>query len=98
MKKQILYVGLKDKDTKKQEISTRKAKNIIAKLCQDCTLSESVGVYTHRNGKQIKENSIKVELLFKSESEVKEIARNIKAILNQESIGYEVVESNSMLI
>ena len=98
MKKHILYVGLKDKDSKKQVITTTRAKNIIAGICGDCTLSDSTGVYTHNNGKQVKEHTIRVELLFKAEKDVKRMAQDIKAKLNQESIGYEVVNSNSVLI
>lgn len=98
MKKQILYVGLKDKDTKKQEVSTTKAKNIIINVCGDCTLSDSLGAYTHEDGTTVREKTIRVELLFKSSNEVKRMAQDIKEKLNQESIGYEVVNTNSILL
>lgn len=98
MKKHVLYVGLKDKEVKKQLITTRKAINLLAKMCGDCTLTDSLGVYTHESGKQVKEHTIKVELLFKKDKEVKELAKQIKEKLNQETIGYEVVNTNSVLI
>lgn len=98
MKKHVLYVGLKDKDTKKQEVSTVKARNIIINVCGNCTLSDSIGAYTHDNGEQVREHTIRVELLFKTSKEVKRMAQDIKARLNQESIGYEVINSNSTLL
>ena len=98
MKKQILYVGLKDKDTKKQIITKAQARNIIINVCGDCTLSDSIGAYTHENGKKVREQTIKVEVLFRKTKEAKEMAKAIKEKLNQESIGYEVINSNSTLL
>lgn len=98
MKKHVLYVGLKDKNTKKQEVTTSKAKNIIINVCGDCTLSDSIGAYTHEDGTTIKEKTIRVELLFKTSKEVKRMAESIKQKLNQETIGYEVVNTNSILL
>lgn len=98
MKKHVLYVGLKDKETKKQEVTTSKAKNIIINVCGDCTLSDSIGAYTHEDGTTIKEKTIRVELLFKTSKEVKRMAQSIKQKLNQETIGYEVVNTNSILL
>lgn len=98
MKKHVLYVGLKDKNTKKQEVTTSKAKNIIINVCGDCTLSDSIGAYTHEDGTTIKEKTIRVELLFKTSKEVKRMAQSIKEKLNQETIGYEVVNTNSILL
>lgn len=98
MKKHVLYVGLKDKNTKKQEVTKAQARNIIINVCGDCTLSDSIGAYTHTDGKQVKEHTIRVELLFKTSKEVKRMAQDIKEKLNQETIGYEVVNTNSILL
>lgn len=98
MKKHVLYVGLKDKETKKQEVTTSKAKNIIINVCGDCTLSDSIGAYTHEDGTTVKEKTIRVELLFRTSKEVKRMAQSIKEKLNQETIGYEVVNTNSILL
>jgi hypothetical protein len=96
--KQVLYVGLKDKDTHKQEVTKKQARTIIIDICGDCTLSDSIGVYTHDNGTIVKEQTIRVELLFKSVKSVKAMAQQIKTRLNQESIGYEVIQSNTELL
>lgn len=39
-----LFIGLNDKNTLIQEISTQEARGIIARVCGDCTLSEAAGV------------------------------------------------------
>lgn len=88
-----LYVGLKDKDTKKQEISNLKAKNIIKDLCKtleiDCTLLRAHGIYTHATGEQIEENTIVIEILeFDTQLELRLLIKILKEFLNQESIGY----------
>ena len=98
MKKHVLYVGLKDKDTKKQEVTKAQARNIIINVCGDCTLSDSLGAYTHEDGTTVKEKTIRVELLFRTSKEVKRMAQSIKEKLNQETIGYEVVNTNSILL
>ena len=81
-----LYVGLNDKDTKIQEIDTERAKDIVNRVCGDCSIQEITGYYTHDNGEQVKENTLKVELLFKQESDVRLYCQDLKKLLNQESI------------
>ena len=95
LEKYNLFIGLNDKDLKKQVIKTSKAKTIISQICGDCTMSDCVGTYTHNDGTRIKENTIKVELLFKSEPEVIDYCNILKQVLNQESIAVsqEIVKS-----
>lgn len=81
-----LYVGLNDKDLKYQTIPTEQAKNIVNNVCGDCSIQEITGYYTHENGEKVKENTLKVELLFKEFDEVKLYVTDLKRILNQESI------------
>ena len=81
-----LIVGLNDKDSKKQEVSNAKARKIIMGIVGDCTMSDALGHYTHEDGTQVKEKSIKVEMLFKGDNEVIEFAHRIKKELNQESV------------
>ena len=87
-KRYTLYIGLKDKDTKKQEIPTDKVKNIVKKVCGDCSIFEGNGYYTHDDGTEVTEPTLKVELLFKDNEVVINFAKLLKAELNQESIGY----------
>ena len=94
-----LYVGLNDKDSKVQEITTLEAYKIINNLLlaytNGATIFEAVGIYKHDDGTFITENTLRIELMFVEKSAVKEIVENIKKILNQESVAVqrEVVES-----
>ena len=89
LEKFIMYVGLNDKNTKKQEIKTKTAKSTIADICGNCTISD---------GTQVKEKTLKVELLFTSYSEVTLQAQKIKEKLNQETIVIEKQIINSVLV
>ena len=81
-----LYIGLNDKDTKKQIISTSKAKQLVARICGDCTISNAIGHYTHEDGQKVTEKSLRVELFCKADNQVKSYCKQLKRILNQESI------------
>ena len=83
---------------KKQEITTAGAKNIVAGICKDCTISEVTGAYTHDDGTNVIENTLKVELLFKTDEVATKLATRIKKALNQESVVLEIVPTNSRLI
>jgi len=103
MLKFTVIVGLNDKETKKQEISTEKAYNIIFKTLlnngiEGATLTEAKGFYTHNNGEIVIENSIKIEMLFIEKSTASAIAKELRKILNQESVVLEVAELESELI
>lgn len=81
-----LIVGLNDKDTKKQVCNRHRAKKVIMDIVGDCTISDAIGHYTHEDGSQVNEKSIKVEMLFKADNQVIDFAKRIKQELNQESI------------
>lgn len=103
MLKYTIIVGLNDKDTKKQEISTETAYQIIFKTLQSngiegATLTEAKGFYTHNNGDIVIENSIKIELLFIERATATATAKELRKILNQESVVLEVAELDSELI
>ena len=81
-----LYVGLNDKDTKKQVCNRHVARKMVMSICGDCTISDTLGRYTHDDGTKVTERGLKVELLFKADNEVMQFAQQIKKELNQESI------------
>ena len=86
-----IYIGLNDKDSKKQEVSTRKAKQEAIKILNDnnitgLTMYEVTGVFKHEDGTMTFEKSLKVELLEVEEEEVKKSINELKKALNQESI------------
>lgn len=100
--KHILTIGLNDKDTytQKYDIITayKLIENILKPRTNGYTMYETNGGYMHDNGTFISEKSIRVELMFISEIQVRIIANEIKTQLNQESIAYETITSNSQLI
>ena len=84
--KHTLYVGLNDKDTKVQEISTLEAYKICSRAIGDCSIQELTGFYTHNNGQHIVEKTLKIEIFGKAQDEIRKIADFIKLALNQESV------------
>lgn len=103
MLKFTVIVGLNDKDTKKQEITTETAINKIVTVLKNntvegATLTEAKGLYIHEDGTAVFENSIKIELLFITEETAKNICRDLKIDLNQEAVVLEITELNSNLI
>ena len=102
MLKFTISLGLKDKDTKKQKITTRKAKRKLQKLLYanglDATIYKASGLYTHDNGRQVKENTIRIDLYFAKEDKVIDFCQTLKTEYNQESVALERVAVNSDLI
>lgn len=103
--KHTLFVGLNDKDTKKQKIDDATAQAIILQACRacgyDCTLSRCVGVYTHNDAMQpvtIVENTIKIEILFADDDKTLWLCNQLKFLLNQESIALQREQITSELI
>jgi hypothetical protein len=102
MTKHILTIGLNDKDTYTQKFDTITAykmiENVLKTRTNGYTMYETHGGYTHDNGTYITETSIRIELMFISQTQVLIIADQIKQQLNQEAIAYETITSNSKLI
>lgn len=103
MKKITLYIGLNDKDTKTQKISTLDAYRFVNNiLATDSTITECKGVYTHEDGTITTENTLEVVLLdFDNTLDkgwVLDKASAIKKALNQEAIAYQEQDIKSELI
>lgn len=91
MIKYNIYIGLNDKDSKKQEVSTRKAKEEVIKILNNnningLTMYKVDGVFKHETGEVVFEKSLKVELLEVEEKDVLKSIEGLKKALNQESI------------
>ena len=101
MKKFTLYMGLNDKDLKVQVISTIEAykvvSNILAKDFGGGTIFEAQGIYTHDNGAIVFEKTLRIEILFAEEPQIKALVAELKKIFNQESIAVQVEDINSDL-
>lgn len=89
-----LTLGLNDKQTKKQEITTPEAKQILNKILLNgygiyaYTLIECTGCYTHQNGTTINETSLRLEIVTDNNENKKiySIVRALRHKFNQESI------------
>lgn len=99
MEKFTLYLGLNDKNTKKQEINTIEAykivNNVVNNYCDGATIYECQGIYKHDNGTIVFEKTLKIELMFVDRLTVVSLVKDLKEIFNQESIVLqkEIVES-----
>ena len=103
MDKYILYVGMNDKDTKTQNITILSAREIIMNTVMGngldgATISEDIGLYKHEDGTVVTEQTLRVEILFATEKQIKHICEVLKQVLNQESIVVEKHTINSTLI
>lgn len=97
--KYTLYIGLNDKDTKAQEISTLDAYKMIGALIGDCTIQEARGLYTHRDGTQVLESTVIVQVIdFSGTLVIDSVVETIKTALNQESIAVIREQVDSRLI
>ena len=100
MTRYTLTIGLFDKDTKRQKISSDIALKIVSDLVVQSvgygTIYNGNGIYTHTNSQIVCEPSIIyfVDGEEKEESKIKSLAWMIKKALNQESIMMEKQQVN----
>jgi uncharacterized lipoprotein YmbA len=99
IKKFTLYLGLNDKDSKQQEISTIEAykvvSNLISKDFDGGTIFEAKGIYKHDGGTIVTETTLRIELIFAEADKVRGLVATLKKLFNQESVAVvqEVVNS-----
>ena len=102
MKKYTLNIGLNDKDTKRQEISTAAAVDLISKAAAavfpGITVYAGKGIYKHENGVIVYENTLIVDVITDNESGIHDLISYAKKALNQESILLQVTDINIMFI
>lgn len=95
--KYIIFVGLNDKDSHAQEVSTLDAYKLVSNLaCTHVgfgTITEARGVYTHDDGTLVEEVTLRCEFSGAPLEKVKAFALAAKEALNQESVGFEKVQS-----
>lgn len=95
----IMYVGINDRDTYEQIISTDDAKAIINTIChkylEGYTVQEAVGSWTDEKGIPTHENTVVCYFNDASEEEVYEIADEVLKELNQNKI---LIVKNSVKI
>ena len=98
MKKITLYLGLNDKDTKKQELTTVDAFKIVNNIIKDCTIVEGLGKYTHKDGTIVNETTFIITIFdFDNTTDIKAICSQLKTVLNQESVAVSIENIESQL-
>ena len=97
-----LYIGLNDKDTKHQEISTIEAYKLVAreacKYTDGATIFEATGYYKHDDGSLVIEQSLRCEIFSECKARVLDLVNSLKALLNQESIAMQTETVTSEFI
>ena len=93
-----LYIGLNDKDTKRQELTNLDAKAEISTILfkyfpNGFTVQECQGMYRHEDGTVVCENTIKVILFDYNIGLVLDAVEDLKEKLNQECIAVEYINS-----
>ena len=95
-------VGLNDKDSKVQEINTLVAKKLVAEIIGACTITNGFGSYVHDDGTVVFEENLIVSILDfdggNTLDVIKSKVEQIKHMLNQEAVAYQVEEINSQLL
>lgn len=99
MTKTTICIGLLDKDTKKQEITTLDSFKIIANIFAEttggATITEGTGVYTHHDGSVVIEPTLICVVYGSDQKQIEKACEMVKLALNQETVAIEVTESNS---
>ena len=91
--KYVLYLGLTDKDTKTQKITTSKAMRLVNQIVGDCTINKSKGYW-----QGYKENTLAIEILFTTLEQVQNYCEQLKTLFNQECIALQEIQLNQALL
>jgi len=90
MLQSTIYVGLNDSETGVQKFSTEKYLSILKNVCKSYRVAFSVqvinGGYFHEDGRYTEENTLTLTLMEVPEETVTEIAKDLCAFFNQESV------------
>lgn len=92
-KKYVLYLGLADKDTKKQTMTTTKAMELVNQIVGDCTINKSKGYW-----QGFKETTLAIEILFSTLDQIKNYCTQLKETFNQECIAVQEIQLNNALL
>ena len=104
MKKLTLSIGLNDRHTHKQELTTETALQIIKDSIMisgfdgATIIPGAIGIFRHVDGTVVIENSVQVVFYDAEPSDVKALASRLRAALDHESVAYEEQEIYSEFI
>ena len=103
IKKFTLFLGLCDKDSKLQKISTVEAYKMVQNILFGAgfdggTIFEANGFYKHTDGSVVIEPSFKIEILDFGKIGIRPLVDELKRVFNQESIAVQEEDVNSYLL
>lgn len=85
-----IYIGLNDSNTGVQKYDTEKYISILKNVCRNYHVGFSMnriqGGYFHDDGRYVEENTLVLMLLDVPDETVREIAKDLCAFFNQESV------------
>ncbi len=85
-----IYVGLNEADTKTQKYETARYIGILKNVCRSCevpfSFSLAQGGYMHEDGEYTEETTLVISLIDVGKKTVNEIAKDLCAFFNQESV------------
>lgn len=85
-----LFLGLNDKDSKKQEFTTIDAYKICSKLAtkkfDGCTITQAQGYYRDSNNNLVLENTLQIQIATNDKKAILQYCKLLKTIFNQECI------------
>ena len=85
-----IYIGLNDSDTHEQKHLTEKYVSVLKNVCFNYKVAFSVnlinGGYFHEDGSYVEEKTLALMLMDVEESRVDDIAADLCAFFNQESV------------
>ncbi len=90
MKETKIYIGLNDSVTKKQLFETEKYITVLKDVCfayhTPFSFNVIEGGYIHENGEYTKETTLELTLIGAKKTTINEIAKDLCAFFNQESV------------
>ena len=86
----MIYIGLNDSETGQQKFSTDRYLSILKNVCRSYQVAFSVqeinGGYFHEDGRYTEETTLVLTLMNIEDEMVLEIAKDLCAFFNQESV------------
>lgn len=90
MKEYKIYIGLNDKEVHSQIFATEKYSKVLKSVCRSYHTPFSVatisGGFFHEDGSYVDENTLVLSVIDAPEPTVREIAKDLCAFFNQESV------------
>ena len=95
-KRYTISVGLHDKDEKRQKIETERVLRLVTNCCKGYSMAFSSylkdGGYIHENGEYVIEKSVCIVFIDPEDQLIEEVAKDLCAFMNQESVMVTVEE------